>query len=82
MITLDSRSCNSLIAKNSYSAMRQMSLPADKQLQYKYKPGHIHRDNGCSSDAADIKQEVTELLERLQELVGFVNVLLAFCRSI
>ena len=67
---LDSRRCNSLTAKNSYSAMRQMSLPASNQLQYKDKSGHIHRDNECSSDLADVKQEVTELLKRLQELVG------------
>ena len=45
-MTLDSRSGNSSTAKNSYSAIRQMSLPADKQLQYKYKSGYIHKDNG------------------------------------
>ena len=69
-MTLDSRSCNSLTAKNSYSTMRQMSLTASNQLQYKDKSGHIHRDNEYLSDLADVKQEVAELLERLQELVG------------
>ena len=69
-MTLGSRSCNSLTAKNSYSAMRQMSVPVNNQVHYKEKSGRIHRDNGYSSDLADVKQEVTELLERLQELVG------------
>ena len=55
-----------------------MSLPAVKQLQYKDKSGHINRDNGHSSDAANLKQEVTELLERLQELVGAFSASIAF----
>lgn len=55
-----------------------MSLPAVKQFQYKDKSGHINRDNGYLSDAANLKQEVTELLERLQELVGAVSASIAF----
>ena len=55
-----------------------MSLPAVKQLQYKDKSGHINCDNGYSSDAANLKQEVTELLERLQELVSAVSVSIGF----
>ena len=58
--------------------MRQMSLPASQQLQHKGKSGHTHRDNGYSSDLADAKQEVTELLERLQELVSVIGASLAF----
>ena len=79
-MTSDSRSCNILTAKNSYSAMRQMCLPANNQLlQYKDKSGHIHRDNGYSSDLADVKQEVTELLECLQELVGVCKCFTCLC---
>ena len=75
---IDSRSCNSSTSKNSYSAIRHMSLPAVKQLQYKDKSCHMNSDNGYSSDAANLKQEVTELLERLQELVGAVSASIAF----
>ena len=38
----------------------------------------MHRDNGYLSTLADAKQEVTELLERLQELVSVVSTSLAF----
>ena len=55
-----------------------MSLPAVKQLQYKDQSGHINHDNGYLSDAANLKQEVTELLERLQELVSAVSVSIGF----
>ena len=61
--------------------MRQMSLPASQQLQHKDKSAHTHRSNGYSSDLADAKQEVTELLERLQELVSVVSASLAFAED-
>ena len=58
-----------------------MSLPASQQLQHKDKSVHTHRGNRYSSDLADAKQEVTELLERLQELVSVVSASLAFAED-
>lgn len=71
---LESRSCNSSTEKNTYSsAVRWSSLPAEQQQsQYNGKGATMHRDIGDPPELMNVKEEITKLLSRLQELVSIL----------
>lgn len=50
--------------------MRWRSLSAEEQTQYNGKAVIVHREGGGQPDSVSVKQEVTKLLNRLQELVS------------
>ena len=67
---LESQSYTSLQEKNVYSAMRWRSLSAEEQGKYNDQAASMHgANNEDLYDSVNVKQEVTKLLKRLQELV-------------
>lgn len=65
---LESLSCTSLQEKNCFSATKWKSLSAEEKGEYNEKAVAMHSTSAKDS-VINVKQEITKLLKRLQELV-------------
>ena len=81
LMVLESKSYTSLQEKNAYSAMKWRSLSAEQQEEYNDKAASKHEASSESQhDTINVKQEVTKLLKRLQELVrSYICICLPHC---
>ena len=65
---LESLSCTSLQEKNCFSATKWRSLSDKEKGEYNDKATAIH-STSAEDSVVNVKQEITKLLKRLQELV-------------